>query len=194
MMSDQEVIIMCKPADRVVTTNKAASFAGMLPPAARVSGVVEETPGKLEYEVALFREASGNNNNDLANDLIRDADIPVEHAVPIGTRLQLRASINADSAAWKYVKLLEVTVSPDPKEPRGPGHIALIRNGCRVEEFYSILPRQPYRPEGNSAEVRMEFEAVLLDAQRDRPNQLWIHARIKACVAEADCVPVSMKN
>ena len=62
---------------------------------------------------------------------------------------------------------------------------------CRVEEFYTILPRQPYRPEDNSGEVRMEFEAVLLDAQRDRANQLWIHAKIKACVIAADCVPVS---
>lgn len=61
----------------------------------------------------------------------------------------------------------------------------------RVEEFYTILPRQPYRPEGNQGEVRLEFEAVLLDAQRDRANQLWIHARIKACVIASDCVPVS---
>ena len=30
MMSDQEVIIMCKPPDRVVTQNKAAGFAGAL--------------------------------------------------------------------------------------------------------------------------------------------------------------------
>ncbi len=36
----------------------------------------------------------------------------------------------------------------------------------------------------------MEFEAVLLDAQRERANQLWIHARIKACVAQGDCEPV----
>ena len=28
------------------------------PPAARVSGVVQESPGTLEYEVALYREAS----------------------------------------------------------------------------------------------------------------------------------------
>ena len=30
MMSDQEVIIMCKPPERVVTQNKAAGFAGAL--------------------------------------------------------------------------------------------------------------------------------------------------------------------
>jgi hypothetical protein len=39
-----------------------------------------------------------------------------------------------------------------------------------VEEFYAILPKQPYRPEGTTNEVRMEFEAVLLDAQRDRDD------------------------
>ncbi len=37
----------------------------------------------------------------------------------------------------------------------------------------------------------MEFEAVLLDAHRGRANQLWIHARIKACVLPTDCEPVS---
>ena len=60
-----------------------------------------------------------------------------------------------------------------------------------MEEFYTILPRQPYRPDDNPGQVRMEFEAVLLDAQRNKANQLWIHARIKACVIAADCVPVS---
>ena len=30
MMSDQEVIIMCKPAEATVTKNKAAGFAGKL--------------------------------------------------------------------------------------------------------------------------------------------------------------------
>ena len=62
-----------------------------------------------------------------------------------------------------------------------------------MEEFYSIVPRQPYRPEDKPSEVRLEFEAVLLDGSTDSPekNQLWIHARIKACVNGADCVPVS---
>ena len=63
---------------------------------------------------------------------------------------------------------------------------------CRMEEFYSIVPRQPYRPEDTPSEVRLEFEAVLLDGSANNPtsNQLWIHARIKACVNGADCVPV----
>jgi len=57
-----------------------------------VSGVVEETPGRLEYEVALYKEAPptrvGNNSN---------SELPVDQAVPIGTKLQLRAKINPDS-------------------------------------------------------------------------------------------------
>ena len=34
-----------------------------------------------------------------------------------------------------------------------------------MEEFIAIVPKQPYRPQAVSNEVRMEFEAVLLDAQ-----------------------------
>ena len=72
------------------------------PNGARVSGVVEETPGRLEYEVALYKEAPparlGNNSNEL----------PVDQAVPIGTKLQLRARINPESGIFinKSTKLL----------------------------------------------------------------------------------------
>lgn len=61
-----------------------------------------------------------------------------------------------------------------------------------MEEFASIVPRQPYHPSDAANEVRMEFEAVLLDAAQsaERASQLWIHARIKACVVQADCAPV----
>jgi hypothetical protein len=38
------------------------------------------------------------------------SEIPVDQAVPIGTKLQLRARISTESV-WKYVKLMEVTVS-----------------------------------------------------------------------------------
>ena len=51
--------------------------------------MVEESPGPLEYEVALYREAA--NNDDISNDL------PVDQAVVLGTKLQLRATINTDS-------------------------------------------------------------------------------------------------
>lgn len=52
----------------------------------------------------------------------------VFQAVPIGTKLQLRARINPDSA-WKYVKLMEVTVSPDPDNPHTAGSVTLIKEG-----------------------------------------------------------------
>ena len=63
--------------------------------------MVEESPGKLEYEVALFRESgvgvgSGSGGNG-------GAESPVDQAVPIGTKLQLRATIGANSGrpAWR---------------------------------------------------------------------------------------------
>ena len=65
------------------------------PPAARVSGVVQESPGTLEYEVALYREATQRSEDGLTVD-IQD-EIPVDQAVPIGTKLQLRATINDNS-------------------------------------------------------------------------------------------------
>lgn len=36
-------------------------------------------------------------------------ELPLDQAVPIGTKLQLRARISHQSV-WKYVKLMEVTV------------------------------------------------------------------------------------
>lgn len=91
------------------------------PHGARVSGVVEEMPNRLEYEVALYKEAppiarvSGTNNpvsssNDPPSSVASEQT--VDQAVPLGTKLQLRARIS--QSVWKYVKLMEVTVSPDP--------------------------------------------------------------------------------
>lgn len=87
-------------------------------------GVVEETPGRLEYEVALYKEAppigriNGNhalsahlkNQSKQAQSIMNQNELPVDQAVPIGTKLQLRARISQLSV-WKYVKLMEVTVS-----------------------------------------------------------------------------------
>ena len=61
------------------------------PPAAKVTGVVEESPGPLEYEVGLYREAKSGGRQESGNEVV------VEQAVPIGTKLQLRASINTNS-------------------------------------------------------------------------------------------------
>lgn len=92
-----------------------------------MSGVVEETPGRLEYEVALYKEAPAARINN-ATVPGGNSELPVDQAVPIGTKLQLRARISPESA-WKYVKLMEVTVSPDPDDPHMLGSVALVKDG-----------------------------------------------------------------
>ncbi|GLV45873.1 uncharacterized protein CBL_11670 [Carabus blaptoides fortunei] len=182
MQSDQELIIMCKPPEPTVIENKAAGFAGSFPHGARVSGVVEETPGRLEYEVALYKEAPAARITNSSN-----TELPVDQAVPIGTKLQLRARINPDSA-WKYVKLMEVTVSPDPDDPHMIGSVALVKDGCRNRDFASIIPHQPARYRERHNEVFLDFEAFLLSTMKER-STLWIHSQIKACMDAADCQP-----
>nr|XP_023015712.1 uncharacterized protein LOC111505174 [Leptinotarsa decemlineata] len=182
MQSDQELIIMCKPPEPTVIENKAAGFAGSFPHGARISGVVEETPGRLEYEVALYKEASSSRlTNSSSNEL------PIDQAVPIGTKLQLRARISLDSA-WKYVKLMEVTVSPDPDDPHVSGSVALVKDGCRNRDFSSIIPHQPSRYRERPNEVFLDFEAFLLSTMKER-STLWIHSQIKACMEVIDCQP-----
>ncbi|KAI5697182.1 hypothetical protein M8J75_006329 [Diaphorina citri] len=142
------------------------------PHGARVSGVVEETPGRLEYEVALYKEAPARLSN------YSNSELPVDQAVPIGTKLQLRARINPHSA-WKFVKLMEVTVSPDPDNPHVPGSVALVKDGCRNRDFAAIIPHQPSRFRDRHNEVFLDFEAFLLSTMRER-STLWIHSQIKA--------------
>ncbi|XP_017783560.1 PREDICTED: uncharacterized protein LOC108567538 [Nicrophorus vespilloides] len=182
MQSDQELIIMCKPPESTVIENKAAGFAGSFPHSARVSGVVEETPGRLEYEVALYKEAPAARIHNSTN-----SELPVDQAVPIGTKLQLRARISPESA-WKYVKLMEVTVSPDPDDPHMGGSVALVKDGCRNRDFASIIPHQPARYRERHNEVFLDFEAFLLSTMKER-STLWIHSQIKACMDAADCQP-----
>ncbi|XP_055640101.1 uncharacterized protein LOC129777694 [Toxorhynchites rutilus septentrionalis] len=194
MQSDQELIIMCKPPEPTVIQNKAAGFAGSFPHGARVSGVVEETPGRLEYEVALYKEAPpiariAGLKNHSSNSLpaVTNNEVPVDQAVPIGTKLQLRARISAQSV-WKYVKLLEVTVSPDPDDPHAAGSVSLVRDGCRNRDFASIIPHQPARYRDKPNEVFLDFEAFLLSSMKER-STLWIHSQIKACMDAMDCQP-----
>ncbi|KAH1008585.1 uncharacterized protein LOC109541770 [Dendroctonus ponderosae] len=183
MQSDQEVIIMCKPPEPTIIENKAAGFAGSFPHGARVSGIVEETPGRLEYEVALYKEAPAAKITNMSS----SKELPVDQAVPIGTKLQLRARINPDSA-WKYVKLMEVTVSPDPDDPHMPGSVVLVKDGCRNTDFASIIPRQPDKFKDRTNEVYLDFEAFLLSTMKER-STLWIHSQIKACMESVDCPP-----
>nr|XP_050853956.1 uncharacterized protein LOC127065539 [Vespula vulgaris] len=180
MLADQELILMCRPPEPTLLRHKAAGFAGTFPHGARVSGVVEETPGRLEYEVALYREATGNISESSGSQT-------VDQAVPIGTKLQLRARISPDSA-WGYIKLLEVTVSPDPDQPHAPGSVILVKDGCRNRDFASIIPHQPARYRERKNEVFLDFEAFLLSSMRER-STLWIHSQIKACMEPQDCQP-----
>ncbi|XP_012271709.1 uncharacterized protein LOC105695055 isoform X1 [Orussus abietinus] len=181
MLADQELIMMCRPPEPTLLRHKAAGFAGTFPHGARVSGVVEETPGRLEYEVALYREAAGNTSE------ASSGSQTVDQAVPIGTKLQLRARISAESA-WGYIKLLEVTVSPDPDQPHASGSVVLVKDGCRNRDFASIIPHQPARYRERKNEVFLDFEAFLLSSMRER-STLWIHSQIKACMEPQDCQP-----
>lgn len=58
------------------------------PSPGRVSGMVKESPDRLEYEVALYREVTSRSGEALTP----------RQAVPIGSKLQLRANINAQSS------------------------------------------------------------------------------------------------
>ncbi|XP_060665379.1 uncharacterized protein LOC132797638 [Drosophila nasuta] len=195
MQSDQELIIMCKPPESTIIENKAAGFAGSFPHGARVSGVVEEMPNRLEYEVALYKEAppiarvSGTNNPvSSSNDppLSVSSEQTVDQAVPLGTKLQLRARIS--QSVWKYVKLMEVTVSPDPENPHAHGAVSLVHHGCRNRELATIIPHQPAKYRDRPNEVFLDFEAFLLSSMKEKAT-LWIHSQIKACLDMADCTP-----
>lgn len=162
------------------------------PHGARVSGVVEETPGRLEYEVALYKEAPPlgriggphghggahlpKNHTSSAISNPNNSEVPVDQAVPIGTKLQLRAKISTMSV-WKYVKLMEVTVSPDPDDPHAIGSVSLVHDGCRNRDFQSIIPHQPARYRDRPNEVFLDFEAFLLSSMKER-STLWIHSQV----------------
>ena len=73
--------------------------------------------GRLVYEVALYREAEDDT-----------ASIDIEQAVPIGTKLQLRASIDTRSV-WSHVKLLELSLSPSNTDAHAGGHVKLVDGG-----------------------------------------------------------------
>ena len=82
----------------------------------RVSGSVERATGNnLLYEVALYKEAE--------DDTIDSID-----AVPIGTKLQLRVSIDT-STVWRYVRLVELILSPSRTDPHARGHVQLVHDG-----------------------------------------------------------------
>lgn len=90
------------------------------PHGARVSGVVEETPGRLEYEVALYKEAPARLTN-----MSHNSELPVDQAVPIGTKLQLRARINPHSGMdGNYRQMYTIIISLR--------RIRLVKSCCSV--------------------------------------------------------------
>lgn len=179
MMSDQEVIIMCKPPQSI-TLSTGGTSVDIFPSRSRVSGEVAAKSGPLVYEVALYREV------DVAKSKDEDGNIEEVEAVPIGARLQLRARIDT-SSVWQHVRLQSVVLSPDSSDAKAAGSVTLVRDGCRVEEFASIVPRQPWLKENSSSEVRLEFEAVLLDVSRRGQGRLWVHVKSVACTTKAEC-------
>ena len=91
--------------------------------------------------------------------------------------------------------MMEVSVSPDPRNPLAEGHIRLVTRGCRNPEMRGLMSRQPRRSPSKPTEVWMDFEAFLLaadySARHRREGQQWIHTTVLACVDERDCRPVS---
>ena len=138
MMSDQEVIIMCKPPQAPPSSQQQVSMAGLFPSRSRVSGSLPRPSGPLVYTVALYREEQGG------------AEQEAGQGVAIGSLLQLRASVDTGSV-WQWVRLVEVVLSRE--EARAPGSVALVREGCREEQFSIIVPRQQWRPDNTTAEV-----------------------------------------
>jgi hypothetical protein len=65
---------------------------------------------------------------------------------------------------------------------------------CRVEGFAGIVPRQPWIAENTTGEVRLEFEAILLDISRESSSKIWIHVRIMACTDKEQCSQVGGKG
>ena len=131
--------------------------------------------------MALYREV-----DEVTSKEEEDGNIEEANAVPIGARLQLRAKIDT-SSVWQHVRLRSVVLSPDSGDPNAPGSVTLVRDGCRVEEFASIVPKQPWLKENSSSEVRLEFEAVLLDVSRRGQGRLWVHVKSVACATRAEC-------
>lgn len=77
------------------------------PRQARVSGVVEQSSSKLEYQVTVYRY--GEEGQQLAERPLQSAGritksgpylIPVDDAIPIGTPLQLRMAISSPSGLY----------------------------------------------------------------------------------------------
>lgn len=59
--------------------------------------------------------------------------------------------------AWKHVKLMEVTVSPDPDDPHVVGSVNLVKGGWVAHVHYEI-----------TAYVRVKYKTLLMTLQNSR--------------------------
>ena len=62
-----------------------------------------------------------------------------------------------------------------------------------IPVFRELVPRDPWSEAGGQPEVRVNFEAVMLDVSRERESRMWIHVTTRACRDEAAC-KVSCQN
>lgn len=205
---DQEVILVCKPLESTILTHKVSELSSAAPRQARVSGVVEETSSKLEYQIDVYRYVDtspylttqrqtplpGASKTGATGPYL----VPVDSAVSIGSRLQLRTNFNQQSA-WKYAKLVEVTVSTDPQDAHADGFVRLLHLGCVPLEMKSLMRCQVKRLPAKPSEIWLDFEAFFLaptnyslqSKKPKREGQQWIHTTVLACLKDEDCAPES---
>ncbi|KZS15425.1 Uncharacterized protein APZ42_019079 [Daphnia magna] len=214
---DQEVILVCKPLESTILTHKVSELSSAAPRQARVSGVVEETSSKLEYQIDVYRYVDtspylttqrqtplpGASKTGATGPYL----VPVDSAVSIGSRLQLRTNFNHQSVlkmvfsevAWKYAKLVEVTVSTDPQDAHADGFVRLLHLGCVPLEMKSLMRCQVKRLPAKPSEIWLDFEAFFLaptnyslqSKKPKREGQQWIHTTVLACLKDEDCAPES---
>ena len=171
--TDQEVIILCRPPD----TSSQPLVRGESQ-TVKVGQVETEDSEKetLLYEVSLYKESSG-----------VEEGLTEGEGVPIGTLLQVRVSLVPSSPVWRYVSLHQLTLSPSSTDPLAPGHVTLGQGGCRPQEFAGVVPSHPATSPNNSREVRLDFEAVMLDINRSEESKVWVHVTSRACTGLARC-------
>ena len=174
---DQEVIILCKPPESssqpVVEPVESVALGEITTEEAETETETE----KIQYAVSLYRETSDSQLGLSGGD----------STVPIGTLLQLRVSVKPSSPDWRFLSLQELVLSPSASDPRAPGHVTLIRGGCRTQEFAGVVPAPPSVSPNNTREVRLDFEAVMLDINRSQESKVWLHVTTRACTSQARC-------
>ena len=52
-----------------------------------------------------------------------------KHDLILNVWVRLFAEMSLYIPAWKFLKLVEVSLSPSPRNPYAPGHVIILRNG-----------------------------------------------------------------